>query len=112
LTSRIRRTINSSLTGSRYSSCIRRVALSSGRAAISSKTGSGSSYRVCRPSRFSTASPPSFPISTAVGGDTAASMAAAMTGRGKVNASISHEISTSSGSRVRRDGTMATSSRP
>ncbi len=43
LISRIRRTMSSSLIDSWYSSCIRLVAFSSGRAAISSNTGSGSS---------------------------------------------------------------------
>src|SRR6266540_3470222 len=42
--------------------------------------GLGSSYRVHRPSRFRTASPPSCPISTAVAGDTAASIADAARG--------------------------------
>ena len=50
--------------------------------------------------------------STAVWGDTTASIAEAMRGRSKVQASISQEMSTSSGSLVRRDGTTATSSRP
>ena len=39
-------------------------------------------------------------------------MAAAMRGSSNRNASISHEMSTSSGSRVRRLGTMAMSSNP
>ncbi len=98
--------------GSWYSSCIRRVALSSVRPAISSNTGSGSSYRVWRPSRLRTARPPSRPISTAVDGDTTPSIADAISGRSNVHASISHEMSTSSGSRVRLEGTMATSSNP
>jgi hypothetical protein len=88
------------------------VALSSGREAISSKIGSGSSYRVWRPSRLSTATPPRPPISMAVPGETTASMAEAIRGRENLHASTSHEISTSSGSRVRREGTMATSSNP
>ena len=48
----------------------------------------------------------------AVDGLTTPSIAAAMTGRSNVNASISHDRSTSSGSRVRRLGTIATSSNP
>ena len=52
------------------------------------------------------------PTSTAVAGETAASIAAAIIGRPKVYASISHVMLTSSGSRVLRDGTMATSSNP
>ena len=39
-------------------------------------------------------------------------MAEAISGRSNVQASISQEMSMSSGSRVRRDGTMATSSKP
>src|SRR5436853_2337949 len=48
----------------------------------------------------------------AVEGLTTPSMAAAINGRSKRKASISHEMSTSSGTRVRRLGTMATSSNP
>ena len=48
----------------------------------------------------------------AVLGLTTPSMAAAMSGRSKRKASISQEMSTSSGSRVRRLGTMAMSSKP
>src|SRR3954469_1837039 len=48
----------------------------------------------------------------AVAGLTTPSMAAAMRGRSKRNASISQVMSTSSGSRVRRLGTMAMSSNP
>jgi hypothetical protein len=51
-------------------------------------------------------------MSTAVAGETAASMAEAIMGRANVNASISHVMSTSSGSRVRLEGTIATSSKP
>ena len=91
---------------------MRRVALSSDSEAISSKAGSGSSYRVWRPSRFSTARPPRRPISMAVAGETTPSMAEAISGSSNVQASISQEMSTSSGSLVRRDGTMATSSKP
>ena len=43
LISRIRRPISSSLIGSAYSSCMRRVAFSAGRSAISSNSESGSS---------------------------------------------------------------------
>jgi hypothetical protein len=39
-------------------------------------------------------------------------MAEAIRGRSNLNASISHEISTSSGSLVLREGTIATSSNP
>src|SRR5205809_4591810 len=46
----------------------------------------------------------------AVAGETAASMAEAASGSWNVKASISQLMSTSSGSRVLRDGTMATSS--
>ncbi len=63
---------------------MRRVAFSSGSDAISSKIGSGSSYRVCRPSRFRQARPPRRPISIAVAGDTAASIAEAIMGSGNV----------------------------
>jgi hypothetical protein len=48
----------------------------------------------------------------ALAGETTPSMAEAMSGRSNVQASISHEMSTSSGSRVLREGTMATSSNP
>src|SRR5205823_5625687 len=59
-----------------------------------------------------TARPPSRPTSIAVEGDTAASIAAASIGSSKRYASISQEMSTSSGSRVLREGTIATSSNP
>ena len=42
-TSRIRRVTSSGFTGSKYICCIRAVAFSSSRVAISSKSGSGSS---------------------------------------------------------------------
>src|SRR5439155_6883942 len=48
----------------------------------------------------------------AVVGETAASIADAIMGSGNVYASISQLMSTSSGSRVLRDGTIATSSSP
>ena len=48
----------------------------------------------------------------AVAGLTTPSIADAIRGRSKEKASTSHEMSTSSGSRVRRLGTMAISSRP
>ena len=48
----------------------------------------------------------------AVAGLTTPSMADAIRGNSKRKASISHEMSTSSGSRVRRLGTMAMSSNP
>ena len=48
----------------------------------------------------------------AVAGLTTPSMADAMSGSSKRNASISQEMSTSSGSRVRLDGTIAMSSKP
>ncbi len=48
----------------------------------------------------------------AVSGETTPSIADAISGMSNVNASISHEMSTSSGSRVRRLGTMAMSSNP
>src|SRR4051812_10516535 len=56
--------------------------------------------------------PPSSPISIAMRGDTAPSIAEPMTGRSSLNASSSQEMSTSSGSRVRRLGTTAMSSNP
>ena len=61
---------------------------------------------------MSTARPPSLPISIADAGETTPSMEAASIGSSNVQASISQEMSTSSGSRVRREGTMATSSNP
>ena len=48
----------------------------------------------------------------AVAGLTTPSMAAAIKGSSNLNASISQEMSTSSGSRVRLEGTIAMSSRP
>ncbi len=48
----------------------------------------------------------------AVAGLTTPSMAAPITGSSKRKASISQEMSTSSGSRVRRLGTIAMSSNP
>ena len=48
----------------------------------------------------------------AVAGLMTPSIAAPIRGSSKRNASISHEMSTSSGSRVRRLGTIATSSNP
>ena len=48
----------------------------------------------------------------AVAGLTTPSMAEAIRGRSKRKASISQEMSTSSGSRVRREGTIAMSSKP
>ena len=48
----------------------------------------------------------------AVAGLMTLSMAEPMSGSSKRKASISHEMSTSSGSRVRRLGTMAMSSKP
>ena len=51
-------------------------------------------------------------MATAPAGLTAESMAAAIIGRAKVKASISQEMSMSLGSRVRRLGTMAMSSKP
>ena len=52
------------------------------------------------------------PISTAVAGETAPSIAAARSGSSNRKASSSQEMSTSSGSLVRRLGTMAMSSNP
>ena len=49
---------------------------------------------------------------TAVAGDTTPSIAAAIIGSSNLYASTSHVMSTSSGSRVRRLGTMAMSSNP
>jgi hypothetical protein len=51
-------------------------------------------------------------MATALAGLTTLSMAAAMIGSSKRKASISQDRSTSSGSRVRRSGTRATSSSP
>ena len=51
-------------------------------------------------------------MAIAVAGLTAESMPAAISGSWKLKASISQEMSTSSGSRVRRLGTMAMSSNP
>src|SRR5205085_9666445 len=58
------------------------------------------------------ARPPRRPISIAVAGETTPSIAAAIIGSSSLYASTSHVMSTSSGSRVRRLGTMAMSSNP
>ncbi len=79
-------------------------------AAISSSSGSGFSYRVQSPSRFSTPRPPSRPISIAVAGDITESIGAAISGKSKVNASIRQVRLTCSSPRVRREGTIAMSS--
>src|SRR3954447_19936603 len=71
----------------------------------------GSSYRVQRPSRLSTPRPPCRPSAIAVSGDITESIGAARIGRAKREASICHAVETSSGSRVRRLGTMAMSSK-
>src|SRR5215470_18989308 len=64
------------------------------------------------PSRFSTASPPTRPISMAKEGLTTPSMAAAMIGIGKRWPHSSQEMSTSLGLIVRAPGTSAMSSKP
>ena len=64
------------LIGAEYISCIRAVALSAGSSRISASSGSGSSYRVQRPSRSSTPRPPSCPIAIAVAGETTESIGA------------------------------------
>src|SRR5450759_1753473 len=68
------------------------------------------------PSRLRTARPPSLPIVTAKAGSTTPSIAEARIGSGKLYVrsryANSQWMSTSRGSRVRRDGTMAMSSNP
>src|SRR6266478_1716322 len=64
------------------------------------------------PSRLSTASPPTRPISMANEGLTTPSMAAAMIGIGKRCPQSSHEMSTSLGLMVSDPGTSAMSSKP
>ena len=78
--------------------------------AISARIGSGSSYRVHRPSRSSTASPPSAPRFAAKAGETTLSIGEATSGISNRYASICQATETSSGSLVRRDGTMPISS--
>ena len=112
LISRMRRPISSGFTARRRAPASAGWPSRRGSDAISSKIGSGSSKRVWRPSRFRHARPPIRPISAAVAGETPASIALAIIGSGNVKASISQLMSTSSGSRVRRDGTIATSSNP
>ena len=63
------------------------------------------------PSKFKTANPPAFPISIAVCGETTESIGAAKNGKSNLYASICQEIETSCGSRVRRLGTIAISSK-
>src|SRR5690606_9925598 len=102
--------MSSGLIDSEYSCCIRTVARSAGSAAISSSMGCGFSYRVHRPSRSSTPRPPSLPSMIAVVGLTTESIGAPITGVSNENASMLQAVETSSGLRVRRDGTTAMSS--
>ena len=74
-------------------------------------TGSGSSYRVHRPSPLSTARPPSLSTSAAVVGETTASDGATISGRSIRCASSCQAIDTSAEPLVRRDGTSVRSSR-
>src|SRR6478672_9835610 len=64
------------------------------------------------PSRVRTARPPSRPMIPAVLGDTTPSIADAIIGSSNWYGPSFHEMSMSSGSRVRRDGTIAMSSKP
>src|SRR3954449_9648009 len=64
------------------------------------------------PSRFRTARPPSLPTMPAVRGDTTPSIAAASSGSSKRYGPSVQVMSMSSGSRVRREGTIAMSSKP
>src|SRR6266516_4667428 len=64
------------------------------------------------PSRLSTPSPPSFPSSIATCGETTPSMADAITGSSSRCGPSFQPMSTSCGSRVRREGTIAMSSNP
>jgi hypothetical protein len=93
-------------------SCISRVAMSLEKVEIRSSWESASSYRQKIPSRLSTARPPSLPMIPAVSGETTPSSAAPIRGRSKRYGPSVQETSTSSGSRVRRDGTIAISSNP
>src|SRR5437764_14322437 len=77
-----------------------------------SRTSSGFAYREKMPSRLSTASPPSRPISIARVGPTTPSIAAAMIGSSKRWPQSSHEMSTSFGLSVTVPGTSAMSSNP
>ena len=77
----------------------------------SASSGSGASYLVQRPSRFSTPRPPYLPRAIAVSGDITESIGAARIGSSKRYASICQATLTSSGSRVRREGTIAMSSK-
>src|SRR5256886_13357709 len=77
-----------------------------------SRTSSGFAYREKIPSRLSTASPPSRPISIARVGPTTPSIAAAMIGSSKRWPQSSHEMSTSFGLSVTVPGTSAMSSNP
>src|SRR4051795_1646545 len=64
------------------------------------------------PSRLSTARPPSLPTMPATCGETTPSIAAASSGSSKRYGPRVHVMSRPSGSRVRRDGTIAMSSKP
>ncbi len=88
------------------------MASSTGRPAMRSSSASASSYRVWIPSRLRTARPPSFPMIPALRVSTTPSIADASSGMSKVCPSSRQERSTSSGSRVRRLGTIAISSSP
>ena len=90
---------------------MRLVACLSGIDAISPSGIRGSSYRVHKPSRLRTPKPPRFPIAIAVSGETTESIGAAIIGKSNLYASICHDVETSSGSRVRRLGTIAISSK-
>ena len=69
---------------------------------------SASAWRAHRPSALSTARPPSWPIRTAVDGDTIASVGWVTSGIPNGYASSCQAVETSWELRVRRDGTIST----
>ncbi len=79
---------------------------------ISSYGPEGSSYRVCRPSRFKTARPPSWLMARANFTSTVPSMALATKGILSFTGPMAVSVLVSSGSTVTEPGTMATSSNP
>src|SRR5512132_719716 len=79
---------------------------------IFSSSRSGCSYLVKMPSRFSTPRPPSSPSSIATSGETTPSIADASRGSSSRCGPSFQPMSTSCGSRVRLDGTIAMSSNP
>ncbi len=99
-------------SGAACSSCNSRTAAvgssSSAAARTRASAPSGSACRAHSPSAFSTASPPSRPIATALVGDTTASVGCVTSGISNRYASSCQAVETSLELRVRREGTIST----